>query len=281
MDAILRHFRKAALMFFSLRYRPIATIFWMVAAGCSVAVFILWWLRPGLVRSFLGQVAAFFPDLIVAIFHEAINVAGTYPGPTVTFVGLAVPFLIFLLARPDRKLQRRRVYMDLEFESARIFRTCVDHPEIVNYLEGRSAETDIDSDVAEKVYWHVCQILNTFELMISLYKEGMVQIDVFSTWVSWFHELGTARRFGEFWDGRGLSFHYKIEIQEIMDKSQSLLRNRTATTVDDDELGAFHRAVSNLLGDRRILQHFEKSQTVKARRISEASSNEIAGQATA
>jgi hypothetical protein len=161
-----------------------------------------------------------------------------------------------------------------EFESARIFRTCVDHPEIITYLEGVPLGAEINPDVPEKVYWHVCQVLNTFELIISLYKEGMVQIDVFSTWVSWFYELGTAQRFAEFWNNRGLSFHYKIELQEIMDQAQTLLRNRTTNTSSDDELGMFHRGVSNLLRDHRILQHFQKSQKSKSRRIDRSSLKE-------
>jgi hypothetical protein len=145
----------------------------------------------------------------------------------------------------------------------------VDHPEIINYLEGSLADGEIDPIVPEKVYWHVCQVLNTFELMISLYKERMVNIDVFSTWVSWFHELGTSQRFGEFWDGRGLSFHYKWELQEIMDTAQMLLKQRedTGNYDHDSELGIFHRSVASLLRKREILEHFDKSQSAKMRRV--------------
>jgi hypothetical protein len=254
----------AAFTFSLLRYHLALTFVFTTVGSAALLILILWQVRPAFVRTSLDAIVARVPNLIVVAGNAAADVAIKNPGPAAAFIGLFVPFLIFLLARPDRKLQRRRVYMDLEFESARIFRTCVDHPEIVNYLEGA---LDADPEVSEKVYWHVCQVLNTFELMISLYKEGMVQIDIFSTWVSWFHELGTAQRFGEFWDKRGLSFHYKIELQEIMDQAQTLLRNRTATISNDAELGIFHRGVSDLLRDYRILQHFQKSQKNKARRI--------------
>jgi hypothetical protein len=256
---------RVALAFSFLRYHPALTFIFTVIASFALLASILWQVRPTFIQTSLDAIATRVPGFVAAAGSVVADIAAKNPGPTAAFIGLFVPFVIFLLARPDRKLQRRRVYMDLEFESARIFRTCVDHPEIVNYLEGASG--DANPEVSEKVYWHVCQVLNTFELMIALYKEGMVQIDVFSTWVSWFHELGTAQRFGDFWDKRGLSFHYKIELQEIMDQAQALLRNRTETTSNDAELGIFHRGVSDLLKDYRILQHFEKSQKNKARRI--------------
>ncbi|MGB8397261.1 hypothetical protein [Bradyrhizobium sp.] len=147
-------------------------------------VLVSWRVRPTLFRTTFEAIMRWVPDWVVVIENAVVDIAEKYPGPTITSVGLLVPFLIFILARPDRRLQRRRIYMDLEFESARIFRTSVDHPEIVRYLEDTLTHAEIDQDVSERAYWYVCQILNTFELMIALHKEGMVQVDIFSTWVS-------------------------------------------------------------------------------------------------
>jgi hypothetical protein len=37
--------------------------------------------------------------------------------------------------------------------------------------------------------------LNLFEIIISYRKDYVVPNEVFATWVSWFHELGTSKRF--------------------------------------------------------------------------------------
>lgn len=247
---------------FLFRCHLVSILLFVIVLALVLMASVLWRYQSALVQTFLATIAGWIPGWAVAVGIDVGKLAEKYP----TLIGLLVPFLIVLLARPDRRLQRRRIYMDLEFESARIFRISVDHPEIVRYLEASPTTAVIGSDISERVYWYVCQVLNNFELMISLYKEGMVQIDVFSTWVSWFHELGTAGRFDEFWDGRGLSFHYKIKLQEIMDEAQRLLRDRTPATVYDAELEAFHRSVSRLFGDHRILRHFQKSRRSKARR---------------
>jgi hypothetical protein len=254
-------------LFFFLQCKLGPVLVFTIILGLALIAFVSWRVQPTIVETILETIMRWVPDRVVVIANAAVRIAAKYPGRTFTSAGVLVPLLIFFLTRPDRRLQRRRIYMDLEFESARIFRTSVDHPEIVRYLEGSRSRAEIDQDVSERAYWYVCQVLNTFELMIALYKEGMVQVDIFSTWVSWFHELGTAQGFGEFWNKRGLSFHYKIELQEIMDTAQELLRSRKAVSGDDHELGIFHERVSRLLNDPRIRGHYKKSRKGKARRI--------------
>jgi len=184
------------------------------------------------------------------------------PGAIFTFVGILVPLFIFILLRRERMLQRRRAYVDLEFEASRLFRVCIDHPDIMQYLDAHS-ET-LGAEAREKAYWHVCQVLNIFEVIISFYEEKTVTADLFSTWVSWFHELGTATRFGEFWEQERLRFHYKSHLQKIMDAAQRLYSARSPdfqqdNTQYDRELLEFHRQVADILRDNSILEHFTES----------------------
>jgi hypothetical protein len=191
-------------------------------------------------------------DLLTTLFRN-------HPAAVIAFFGLFVPFAIFLLTRPDRRLQRRRIYLDLEFEASRIFRLCIDHPEIVVYIETKSNAAT--PEVREKTYWYVCQVLNAFELMISFRNERMVANDLFATWVSWFHELGTAAGFDEFWRSERLMFHYKSDLQKIMAVARELSHRRPAHFDQDDslydqELLEFHQRVSEILKDDSIRRHF-------------------------
>jgi hypothetical protein len=178
----------------------------------------------------------------------------------VAFMGILVTLLLYVLSRRDRMLQRRRAYVDLEFEASRLFRVCIDHPDIMTYLEADS-ET-LTPMAREKAYWHVCQILNIFEVIISFYRDKLVAADLFSTWVAWFHELGTARRFGEFWEQERLKFHYKIDVQLIMNAARRLYRARLPDFDDDQydrELLEFYRQVACIFEDSAILEHFTSS----------------------
>lgn len=189
------------------------------------------------------------------------------PEALVNFFGFLLTIFTFTyVSYKDRRVQRRRNYLELEFESSRIFQVCVENPQVTMYLDGRLAADKASPELDERTYWFVCQCLNTFEIIISYRREGVVTKDLFATWVSWFHELGTAERFVDYWDGRDLCYHYKPELQEIM-MTAVRLRSERAPDFDADspagqaELEAFHRRVSEILKDPAILAHFTESAT--------------------
>jgi hypothetical protein len=165
----------------------------------------------------------------------------------------------------DRVLARHQNYLSLEFESIRVFQVCVEHPEIPLYLDGKSVDQAASPHIAEKAYWFVCQVLNLFELIISYRKDKVVPDDVFATWVSWFHELGTARRFEEIWIGQELWSHYKPQLQEIMREAIQLTKRRPddfeiVESRYDDELESFHHRVAHVMNDREIEKHFSSAR---------------------
>jgi hypothetical protein len=195
------------------------------------------------------------------------------PGAVIQSVGIIVQFIAFVVTGivvyytlVDRPLQRRRIYLDLEFEASRIFRICIDHPEVISYLESKAQASDKSSE--EKSYWFVCQCLNAFEIMISFRAQRMVSKDLFATWVSWFHELGTYERFAEFWYGRNLWSHYKDDLQEVMNLAIRLRRARRADFDEkglEQELERFHREVSAIFDDRSIQEFWVQSAKRNAR----------------
>jgi hypothetical protein len=212
-------------------------------------------LLPAGVRTHLGAFLEYLWGFIHS--HEAFAV----------LLGFVATILIYMkTSRHDRKLQLRRNYMDLEFEAINLFRVCLDNSEVVAFLEGADAEKKV-SETGDKAYWLVCQVLNLFEIMISLREEEMVSSDLFNTWVSWFHELGTAKRFDAFWIKEELWSHYKHDLQKIMNVALELRLNRTHKDLSDQEyrteLQDFHDRVGEILHDPSIAQHFKKSVEIE------------------
>ena len=194
-----------------------------------------------------------------------IDLWNRQPQAIVTFVVFLASIITFLItSHQNRKLQHRRNYVDLEFEASRIFQVCVNNPEIPAYLEGAPFDSKTGQLTPERVYWFVCQVLNVFEIIISFRKEKMVTSDLFNTWVSWFHELGTAERFGEFWEDEEIWSHYKEDLQKIMNTARALrLKRRRDIEFDNrnynDEMRVFHHEVAIILDDPSIEKHFEAS----------------------
>ncbi|WP_298880126.1 hypothetical protein [uncultured Bradyrhizobium sp.] len=163
----------------------------------------------------------------------------------------------------DRKHRKRDNYLALEFQSMRVFQACVENPEIPLYLDGKDVEPTDRQHIKEKTYWQICQILNLFEIIISYRKE--VPDEVFATWVSWFHELGTAPRFEEFWRGEELRSHYKGDLQKIMNTALQLYKTRSADFETDDhdyenELKAFYDQIAIIMDDKSIWKHLDISR---------------------
>jgi hypothetical protein len=173
----------------------------------------------------------------------------------------AAVITFWISSHKDRELQRRRTYTELEFEASRIFTVCVEHPDVPRYLQGDLPPEQANRQIEEKAFWFVSQVLNIFEIATSFRREGLVSKELFATWVSWFHELGTSARFGDYWDGRHLRSNYKSDLRKIMDAAQRLRNTRQPSFNADDELQEFHDEVARLFGDDTISTHFAESRS--------------------
>jgi len=162
-------------------------------------------------------------------------------------------------SRKNRELQQRGNYLTLELEASRIFDIFFHHPEIWLYISGKLDENKITPEMPEKAYWVIPQILNVFEIITSFWRQKMIPGDVFATWVSWFHELGTAARFGDVWEARGLRTNYKADLRDIMDIAQDIRAEFVGRCDSPAALAEFHKRVAHALGDPSILQHLTKS----------------------
>ena len=127
----------------------------------------------------------------------------------------AVLYGFRLERRRDREVARREIYQRLELASIELFRFEADHLDLIRPLwDGSEPPADPAAYQAYRNY--LSQILNLFEMAAELYCEGVLDEDVFASWVAWFQEIGRAPGFRPMWEG-GLRDHYTGALCELMD----------------------------------------------------------------
>jgi len=122
---------------------------------------------------------------------------------------------ILLEKRRDRAIAKREIYQRLELASIDLFRFEADHLDLIRPLyTGEDAASDPAMFHAYQNY--VCQILNLFEMSVELFCEGVIEEQVFRSWIAWFRETGQAPGFASLWNG-GLRDNYTGRLARIMD----------------------------------------------------------------
>ena len=127
----------------------------------------------------------------------------------------AVLYGVSVQKRRDREVARREIYQRLELASIDLFRFEADHLDLIRPLySGEPAPADPAAFHAYRNY--VCQILNLFEMASELCCAGVVEEEVFSSWIAWFEELGQAKGFRSLWEG-GLRDNYTGTLGAVME----------------------------------------------------------------
>jgi hypothetical protein len=179
----------------------------------------------------------------------------------------------WIKSRKDRRIQFREHYFNLELEASRIFTICFQNPDVSLYLRGEhsgGAADEKEFELSEQAVCLVCQILNVFEIAVSLRHEKMIPKDLFATWVPWFFDLGTLPRFDEYWNKGRLRFNYKKDLIEIMDIAISMKRLPSFGENPQADLKRFHQEVAivfknyGLFKDRSILRQFDDATPAAA-----------------
>lgn len=193
------------------------------------------------------------PELAFALLGIMVNAIGF-------FVGI---FHFIRSSKKDRELKQRNNYFDIELESSRIFRVAVQNPDIPRYLRGDLEGTLQGSDprLVEQSYWFVSQVLNIFEIAISLRNDKNISSELFATWVDWFYELGTFKNFRLFWaeNPYALMYNYKHHLQEIMTVA---IEYRMSPDYDEDAYRKrFFEQVAAVFKDQEILRQYQITET--------------------
>lgn len=115
-----------------------------------------------------------------------------------------------------RRVMRREIYQRLELASIDLFRFEMQNSNKIWRLYDPNYDLATASGQEyQEITNHVTQILNLFEMCVELHARKIVDKDIYSTWVKWFHEIGQYRNFQHFWDKT--KEHYTVKLQKIMD----------------------------------------------------------------
>jgi hypothetical protein len=130
-------------------------------------------------------------------------------------------------AHKSRKIE---IYQRLEIESNRVFEFEARHPELVPLLKRRLAsETDIGKLVVRNEYTEQMQArqiamiarkyyemnCNLFEIAGRLRRNGLIDPEVFGSWVAWYFDTCTEWGFRALW--ADLRDNYTADLRDIFD----------------------------------------------------------------
>ena len=139
-------------------------------------------------------------------------------------------------AREADETARQQIYQTLELESVKLFRFECEHDDLVQMLwfsdpeakgaleriaKGAVANLDnVSMEMRVKLYQlkqYTCQILNLFEMACKFRKQGVIDADIFGSWVIWMWELSAEPMFQLQWKGeKGIEFNYISELRDII-----------------------------------------------------------------
>ena len=134
-------------------------------------------------------------------------------GATAAFVGGFITFLsilAFLVSyilnnRETNRLAQREIYQRLELASIELFRFECENEPVVSLL-WEYKEPDISGLIPHQHYslrTYICQMLNLFEMAVRFRESGIMEREVFGSWVIWMYELANNSRFQKLWRNPG------------------------------------------------------------------------------
>jgi hypothetical protein len=148
------------------------------------------------------------------------------------FIVSAVGILFTYLMRSEQanRTANQQIYQTLELQSVQLFRFEADHPKLVRELwftpvrlrpELRMKEEELSSEQNTDIYvlrQYICQMLNLFEMAYRFRARGIMEAEVFSSWVIWMWELCESEVFRVFWrKDDGLGANYVTRFSEAME----------------------------------------------------------------
>jgi hypothetical protein len=158
-------------------------------------------------------------------------------GVVVSALGIAFTYL--MRTEQANRTANLQIYQTLELQSVELFRFEADHPDLVEKLwYGEVPEKLLTPDMElpprdeAELYvlrQYVCQMLNLFEMAYRFRVRGIMEAEVFGSWVVWMWELCESDVFCAFWRHEdNLPANYVKGFSAAMTCGVDLRRQRTA-----------------------------------------------------
>lgn len=159
-------------------------------------------------------------------------------------------------ARQADETARQQIYQTLEIESVKLFRFEINNRDLVERLwcQESACANDVDDYILRE---YICQILNLFEMACRFRRRGIIDADVFGSWIIWMWELCGNKTFREKWRGEdNIEFNYIKEFRELINAGiyfhteEPLWASRVEGEAKDRRNAFFRYVDKNMVGER-------------------------------
>lgn len=155
----------------------------------------------------------------------------------------------------DDRIEKSTAYLQLEMHSSEAFRFAAENSEIMHPYESSDEPKPSpkrNSRAAQVTRQYYYQCLNMFEVCSNFRRNGVIDKQVYASWVSWFHEVLNQWYFRELWVG-GMRDNYTRDVRNLLDAGVQIYALH-----DDPEtrLRQFYAAASHMLGGCEVIRHW-------------------------
>jgi hypothetical protein len=168
---------------------------------------------------FVGAAALLTILALLALWHlrdhvrleamPTLGVASIVQMAGVVISAAGILFTYLMRSEQANRTANQQIYQTLELQSVQLFRFEAEHPDLVEELwygdvpqKLLTPGMELPPDEEAKLYvlrQYVCQMLNLFEMAYRFRVRGIMEAEVFGSWVIWMWELCESDVFGAFW----------------------------------------------------------------------------------
>jgi hypothetical protein len=116
-------------------------------------------------------------------------------------------------SRKQRKIERNRMYQQLEFEAIKFFRWEASHRKVWIRMRNEYSKISVADELLIETW--CAQALNLFELCIHNARNRTLPSEILVTWLPWIHDVSHEPSFGRIWPK--LKIHYLPECGKFIE----------------------------------------------------------------
>lgn len=175
----------------------------------------------------------FARDSIKLDTSATLEMAALLQAAGVVVSAIGIVFTYLMRTEQANRTANVQIYQTLELQSVELFRFEADHPDLVEKLwfgpippSLLSEEVQLTPAEEAELYvlrQYVCQMLNLFEMAYRFRVRGIMEAEVYGSWVIWMWELCESQVFCAFWrHPDGLPSNYVKGFSNAMERGVRL-----------------------------------------------------------
>lgn len=166
-----------------------------------------------------------------------------------SLLSLSISLLTYYWSeRREHRVEKSSAYLNLEVNSSEVFKYAAERAELMKPFRCESPPPGLR---ARKNYEEGCEVtlnlyfqsLNLFEVCARFRRQGIIEPQVFASWVAWFYELLDDWYFRKVWD-KELRANYTRDVRAIFDVGCEILAEHGLGPRSEK---AFFQAVADIM----------------------------------